>query len=382
MYCETARHDRIEDYIDSLAVNVTVKRIPPRVPPLPAEDEKARTLVSQAYDWYQKANRLYQSRIRNDQQFIPLNYARRTTAEQARLHRGWFATKTYHIGNYDKANLPGRSRHEYGFAIDVALSRTANATEAVRALREVGFQDNVDEEPHHFEAVGARGHQAVTAAIAKITGPGTISYQYGENLVWLFEKCQQKQTFVTTCADLIRKSKPAMDAIRAKEVEVERLTRETQVASENYARAKTEYDRAMSRYELAKESAESYPRTWRCRAGYPIQQCTAVEHEPDRQAYRRELQRRIDEMQVRNQAANSAYQSANNAYRIHANAQQALLSSQRELQDLKDKHRAILVPIYQNDQRIRQAEIAIDAFRARLMQLEVDIAKYVRQNIP
>lgn len=76
--------------------------------------------------------------------------------------RSWAKQKALHAASPATAALPGRSMHNYGYAVDVD-SAQADTLDRAGLLKKYGFWRPLKSEPWHLERVGIR-YAAVRAA--------------------------------------------------------------------------------------------------------------------------------------------------------------------------------------------------------------------------
>lgn len=120
------------------------------------EDPSASRLAEGVYKLYKKANQKYVGMDGHVYKYITINPGNglRSSALQAQYYERYIYYKYYGgPGPYPRANRPGKSKHEYGYAIDVV--RSGDESRLSKALCDAGWRPTVEDEGWHWEAVGA-----------------------------------------------------------------------------------------------------------------------------------------------------------------------------------------------------------------------------------
>jgi hypothetical protein len=151
-----------------------------------AEDPEASRLHPQALALYRAANTLYQSYDSHKLPYIRINpnNGRRSPVRQAQLYEAYIFHAFYGGPKAPRANQPGKSKHEYGFAMDVV--RNIDAMRLSRALTASGWTQPVDDEGWHWEASDAQKYQALASYIDKEMAP--LSHEFGLRLSSYYER--------------------------------------------------------------------------------------------------------------------------------------------------------------------------------------------------
>ncbi|MER8970398.1 D-alanyl-D-alanine carboxypeptidase family protein [Mesorhizobium sp. M0808] len=154
------------------------------------DDSKAAQLHREAYDLYKTANATYQGDNTHKFPYIQIRQGLRSTTEQARLYEAYYRYLYYDGPVAVAANQPGKSFHEYGFAIDVV--RGDDEILLADSLESAGWQKINADEGWHFEARGAASFTTVQTAIQTRVIP--VSTQYVKELD-AFLKLKQQYDF-------------------------------------------------------------------------------------------------------------------------------------------------------------------------------------------
>lgn len=131
-----------------------------------SEDPEVAQLSAGAAALYRDANRAYQSNVGHVDPYIRINKGngRRSTLRQAQLYEQYIFFAFYDgPGPFPKADQPGKSKHEYGYAIDVV--RSADGRRLSDALSASGWEQSVEDEGWHWVAVAASQYSALVAFI-------------------------------------------------------------------------------------------------------------------------------------------------------------------------------------------------------------------------
>lgn len=144
-----------------------------------ASDPAPRHLFREALALYEAANRDYLAGRHNNPSIL-LASAKRNSRHQALLYVRWFWWR--HTGGagegvptQNEANAPGKSFHEYGFAIDVIRGGEDRRIQSV--LRTAGWMDGIEREGWHFEAAQAPAMARLTGLIAAEAMPLSDAYK-------------------------------------------------------------------------------------------------------------------------------------------------------------------------------------------------------------
>ena len=129
------------------------------------EDSSVRSLSTEAQRLYRQANAAYQKDAGRFYAYICIHSGRRSVQEQARLYKSW-RRSVHGVPSAPKANLPGTSIHEYGFAIDVI--RGSDEARIVSALSGAGWTQHAGNEGWHFEAKSANNWSDLEDYIGRI----------------------------------------------------------------------------------------------------------------------------------------------------------------------------------------------------------------------
>ena len=129
------------------------------------ENSSVRSLSTEAQRLYRQANAAYQKDAGRFYAYICIHSGRRSVQEQAGLVKSRHRS-VHGVPSAPKANLPGTSIHEYGFAIDVI--RGSDEARIVSALSGAGWTQHAGNEGWHFEAKSANNWSDLEDYIGRI----------------------------------------------------------------------------------------------------------------------------------------------------------------------------------------------------------------------
>lgn len=256
---------------------------------LATEDPEATRLDPAVTPLYRDANQKYVGSPGHVDPFIRINpnNGRRSTVRQAQLYEQYIFYAFYEgPGPYPKANRPGKSKHEYGYAIDVI--RSNDEVRLAGALSTSGWTQTVEDEGWHWEATGAPRYSALDTFIA--TEMDALSEQWALTLSSFYERRKESLVLLSELEslrlDLARAQKNA-DDLR------QQLAQESAWLRNEENRLRLEYDEILSldKQIVQLQFERANKRYTYCPNGQPYERC---EHYDLKQRYDNEL-RQLDQ---------------------------------------------------------------------------------------
>lgn len=256
---------------------------------LATEDPEATRLDPAVTPLYRDANQKYVGSPGHVDPFIRINpnNGRRSTIRQAQLYEQYIFYAFYEgPGPYPKANRPGKSKHEYGYAIDVI--RSNDELRLADALSTSGWTQTVEDEGWHWEATGAPRYSALDTFIA--TEMDALSEQWALTLSSFYERRKESLVLLSELESLrleLARTQKNADDLR------QQLAQESAWLRNEENRLRLEYDEILS---LDKQIVQlQYERANKrytyCPNGQPYERC---EHYDLKQRYDNEL-RQLDQ---------------------------------------------------------------------------------------
>lgn len=259
-------------------------------------DAAPRHLFREALTLYNDANREYLAG-RHTNPSLMLESAKRGTRHQALLYVRWFWWKhtggaSEGIGRQNEANAPGKSLHEYGFAIDVVRGGQARRIQSI--LQQTGWLNGLEAEGWHFEAVQAPARARLLTLIQQeALGPSDAFKALVSDFLYTRQACRD------LLPDFLREK-------AALQVEIDRMQRQRDALDREKTRldaVKRGLDRDANVLSRKRDAAVRLRRDYnnmifRCPNGEPEPTCTHFE-------LKRQFQQRKEQARPRVEAEES-----------------------------------------------------------------------------
>jgi hypothetical protein len=321
-------------------------------------DDLARSLHAEPQRLYKQANDAYRADARRVYAHICINSGRRGVAEQADLYRAW--RRSVHGGPHaPNANLPGTSKHEYGFAIDVI--RGTDESRLVSALTGNGWVQHSGDEGWHFEAKDASNWADLISYIANHR-PGAPSELGGkiEDGVLAEVELRAVRDFIARTGPALQAEKVRLDAWRDRLVQ-------WQQRLQTWQQGLSHAQRQVEQARLASQQAEADYRRFQyssCPNGQPYEQCTHADlksrfdqEKLQKERIWREAYREYTQLRSGYEAERSSYQAEQLSYngdkQQYAEGLQRYQQARAELNQFVQKEAALTQQIT----RIRNEEL-------------------------
>jgi len=256
---------------------------------LTAEDPEAARLDSAVVALYQKANQAYLATPGHVSPYIQINpgNGRRSTVRQAQLYEQYIFYKYYGgPGPFDPANRPGKSKHEYGYAMDIIRSK--DEQRLAGALSSSGWAQTAEDEGWHWEAISAPRYSALGTFID--TQMDGLSKQWALTLSSFYER---RKEMLALLNELEALRVDLFQAQRTAEDMRQQLAAESAWLVQEERRLRAEYDEIVSLDQqiVTLQNERANKRYTYCRNGHPYATCT---HTDLKQKYDNEL-RQLDQ---------------------------------------------------------------------------------------
>ncbi len=209
---------------------------------LTSEDPEAVRLDVAVVSLYRNANQVYLASAGHVDPYIRINpgNGRRSSVRQAQLYEQYIFYAFYGgPGPVAKTNRPGKSKHEYGYAIDVI--RANDEQRLGDALSTSGWAPTVEDEGWHWEAVDAPRYSALGAFIDNEMD--ALSERWALTLSSFYERRKESLILLTELEAL---RVDLQQAQRVAEDSRQQLAQESAWIANEDLRLRSEYDEVIS----------------------------------------------------------------------------------------------------------------------------------------
>jgi len=300
-------------------------------PPKKKALSSVRGLSPSAEQAFKNAIKIYRELSANPSGNIKLNNGRRSSAEQARLYRGFIGYKFYGDPvKFNDANMPGRSFHEYGFAIDVI--RGADEANIAKALKQAKWDDPHEDEGWHWEAKNAEGY---LKAKQKMDVALTHSKRYAAHVSNYFQARKTKRELelkFTSDRALLRRE---LERLKRDDRRLKRLFEELRKDKEELDGERKSLNRLKVKLDRKRGQLEKFMYTY-CPNRRAYARCNHVTRKARYDAERRAMEEELSKGVKQHKRLMVVYSSSLNAWQ---NDRKKLQSRKREVDARKSKFR-------------------------------------------
>ncbi len=230
-------------------------------------DPKRDALNAEAKELYDVANVDYRKDKEREFPFIRIESGFRSVRRQAELYEDYIRS-TYEGGSANAANKPGKSKHNYGVAIDIVRGNDEGRLTA--ALSKAKWEKTVEDEGWHFEATGIPGWKAVEKAVSAVR---PISEKYGQQIVRVYENRKRiREKYPSLEVDRERLVREG-DRLKAEERRLQIVRSQLEASRDALEKRKLANENEGRSIERLRLEIESMRYTL-CPAGQPFEMCT------------------------------------------------------------------------------------------------------------